>query len=449
MDEIEQTQENELLTLLREQSERFFEELLEYPTFDQVQFYVSLDAKQRQIFYEHVPAPEMARLFYLVESEVDDVELYFTEMERSYAVNMLTNMSNDDVVDLLKRLAPDTARKYLRWLPQDEASDILKLFQYPDGTAGALMTTEYIAISATQNVEDALLDIKKQVKDAEAINYAYVVDRNERLVGIVSLREILSSEDNTLIPDIMSDRIVSVSATHTQDSVAQMIRDYDLVALPVLSDDDMLLGIITVDDVIDVIDEAAISDYSGLAGVMVDDLPNNVFRSALQRLPWLMALMLLAIVTSTFISRYKDLLELHTMLSVFLTLITGTAGNAGTQSLAITVRKLALVKEKITPLKFVLDEMIAGVVTGSLTGLIVMVAVGILQQNFFVGFIVGLALFASIVVATLAGSLVPLVIVKFGIDPAIASGPFISTLSDLTSVIIYFGIAYIGLGYLG
>lgn len=449
MDEIEQIQEKELLTLLREQSDRFFEELLEYPTFDQVQFYLSLDAKQRQVFYEHVPAQEMARLFYLVESEVEDVELYFTEMERSYAVNMLTNMSNDDVVDLLKRLSPDTARKYLKWLPQDEASDILTLFQYPDGTAGALMTTEYIAISATQNVEEALLDIKEQVKDAEAINYAYVVDRNERLVGIVSLRDILSSEPNTLIPDIMSDRIVSVSAIHTQDSVAQMIRDYDLVALPVLSDDDMLLGIITVDDVIDVIDEEAISDYSGLAGVMIDDLPNNVFHSALQRLPWLVALMLLAIVTSTFISRYKDLLELHTMLSVFLTLITGTAGNAGTQSLAITVRKLALVKENITPIKFVLDEMIAGLVTGSLTGLIVMVAVGILQQNFFVGFIVGLALFSSIVVATLAGSLVPLVIVKFGIDPAIASGPFISTLSDLTSVIIYFGIAYIGLGYVG
>lgn len=449
MDEIEQTQEKDLLTLLREQSDRFFEELLEYPTFDQVKFYLSLDAKQRQVFYEYVPPQEMARLFYLVEGEVDDVEMYFTEMERAYAVNMLMNMSNDDVVDLLKRLAPDTARKYLRWLPQDAASDILTLFQYPDGTAGALMTTEYIAISATQTVEEALLDIKKQVKDAEAINYSYVVDRNDRLVGIVSLRDILSSEPNTLIPDIMSDRIVSVSATHTQDSVAQMIRDYDLVALPVLSDDDMLLGIITVDDVIDVIDEEAISDYSGLAGVMVDDLPNNIFHSAIQRLPWLVALMLLAIVTSTFISRYKDLLELHTMLSVFLTLITGTAGNAGTQSLAITVRKLAIVKEKIAPIKFVLDEMIAGLVTGSLTGLIVMIAVGILQQNFFIGFIVGLSLFVSIVVATLAGSLIPLIIVKFGIDPAVASGPFISTLSDLTSVIIYFGIAYIGLGYVG
>ncbi|MBF0779603.1 MULTISPECIES: magnesium transporter [unclassified Granulicatella] len=447
MDEIEQNQISTLTRVLLEDTQQFREEFLDYPTFEQVQFYLQLDEELRKILYTIIKPKEMAEIFDLVEQEVDDVEPYVLEMGRKYAVEMLLEMSKDDVVDILKQLSPENARIYLKLLPREEVSDIMELFQYPDGVAGALMTTEYVAISATQTVAEALQVVKSQSREAEIINYAYVVDRNECLVGIVSLRELLANSDDVLIPDIMIDRIVSVSVSQSQESVAQKIKDYDLVAIPVVTEDDVLLGIITVDDIIDVIDESAVSDYSGLAGVDVEEVSKNVWQSALQRLPWLIALMLLAMLTTSLISRYKGVLEINQTLSIFITLITGTAGNAGTQALAVTVRKLAI-KEQVMPAKFIINELTIGLITGTLTGTVVFFAVSILQQNMLTGFIVAISMLVSILVATLAGNLIPMLIVKFGVDPAVASGPFISTLSDLTSIIIYFGIASVIFGYL-
>lgn len=438
----------QLKRVLLEDMKQFREEYLTYPTFEQVQFYLGLDTEMRKLLYATLSPSEMAAIFDLVENEVPDIEPYVLEMDKAYAVSMLREMSKDDVVDILKQISPEQARIYFRLLPRDEVSDIMELFQYPDGTAGALMTTEYITISATQTSQEALADIKKQVKDAEMVNYAYVVDINECIVGIVSLRHLLASPDNTLIPDVMTptDRIVSVAVGDSQESVVQKIRDYDLVAIPVIAEDGTMLGIITVDDIIDVINEGAISHYSGLAGVDTVDLSHNVWHAALQRLPWLVTLMLLAMLTTSFISRYKGFLEINQTLSIFITLITGTAGNAGTQSLAVTVRKLAI-NEKFSIGRLILDELLVGSITGTLTAVVVFFAIVFLQQNVLVGFIVAIAITVAIIVATLAGNLIPLGIVKFGIDPAVASGPFISTFSDLTSVVIYFFIASLILGY--
>lgn len=447
MEEIEQNQINMLARLMLEDAHQFRAEFLEYPTFEQVQFYTQVDEELRKMLYAIMTPKEMAEIFDLVEKEVENVEPYVLEMGRKYAVEMLLEMSKDDVVDILKQLSPEHAHVYLKLLPREEVSDIMELFQYPDGVAGALMTTEYVAISATQTVAEALEVVKSQSREAEIINYAYVVDRNDCLVGIVSLRELLANSDDVLIPDIMIDRIVSVSVDQSQESVAQKIKDYDLVAIPVVTEDDVLLGIITVDDIIDVIDESAKSDYSGLAGVDVEENSKNVWQSALQRLPWLMTLVVLAMLTTSLISRYKGFLEINHTLAIFITLITGTAGNAGTQALAVTVRKLAI-KEQVAPAKVMINELIIGLMTGTFMGIVVFFAVAILQQNMLTGFIVAISMLVSILVATLAGNLIPMVIVKVGIDPAIASGPFISTLSDLTSIIIYFSIASFIFGYL-
>lgn len=420
----------------------FRSEFLENHTYDQAQLYLALTAEERMQVYNYLSAEQVADMFEIIEEDVENVAQYLLEMNKQYAADMLANMFADNAVAVLKQVTVEQAQSYLRRMPREAAQDIQELFQYEDETAGALMTTEYAAVAANQTVRSAMMSLKALAPDAETIYYVYVVDRYNRLVGILSLRDLIVSDDDAMVYDVMTDRLVSVQTDDTPETVAQIIRDYDFLAVPVVSSDQELLGIITVDDVIDVIDEAAASDYSGLAGVDVAETSDNPLQAARKRLPWLMALIGLGMITAGLIGRYEKMIEQASVLSVFVTLITGTAGNAGTQSLAVAVRKLAGADtQAINFGKLVLSELITGLVTGSLAGLLTFVVVGLLNQNFVLGFVIGLAMLCAITVANLAGSLIPIGMEKVGVDPAVASGPFISTLSDLTSVLIYFSIA--------
>lgn len=446
MDDIEQ-RENLQLTKEMLSEENFYELFMNFHTYEQAQFYVTLNAEERQQVRDVLTPDEMCLIFELVENDEDNMQELLLEIDRPYATSMLMAMSRDNVVDILKKVSPDVVRSYLRHFPSDVTDDILSLFQYEDETAGSLMTTEYVTVSATQSAHEALESFKQQASSAEMINYAYVVDVNHQLLGIVSLRDVLTADENTFIPDIMIDRIVSVQVDDDQETVTKMIRDYDLVAVPVVSADDELLGIVTIDDIVDIMDEGAVSDYSGLAGVDVEDVESNVLSSALSRVPWLIVLMLIAIFTSAFIGNFNQLLSQHAVLYTFITLITGTAGNAGTQALAVTIRKLA-VQNKISVMKFIVDELCIGIILGVLTGAIVMVTIVILQHDLSVGFVLGLSMLVAIVMATLVGNVIPIIIVKCGVDPTVASGPFINTLCDLTSVVIYVMIANLFLQYI-
>ena len=213
--------------------------------------------------------------------------------------------------------------------------------------------------------------------------------------------------------------------------------------------DGKLIGIITVDDIIDVIDEESAEDYSGLAGVDTDEETNSPIKAAINRLPWLIVLLLLGMSTTTLISHYESMIGEASILAIFISSITGTAGNAGTQSLAVAVRRLAE-KEEDQPswYKQFLTEFSTGLLTGFVTGLTICLIVGIWKQNFVLGFVIGMAMMCAITVANLAGSFIPNLMDRIGVDPAVASGPFISTLSDLTSVLIYFNIAKLFMQFL-
>ena len=207
-------------------------------------------------------------------------------------------------------------------------------------------------------------------------------------------------------------------------------------------------NIVTVDDIIDVIDDEAASDYSGLAGVDVEEVSENPLKAASKRLPWLITLLFLGMSTASLISNYESLVSEASILAVFISLITGTAGNAGTQSLAVAVRRLAMKDEKDSNFgRLILSEVLTGLVTGAVTGLTIMIVVGVWQHNLPLGFVIGMAMLCAITVANLAGSLIPMLMDKLGFDPAVASGPFITTLSDLTSVLIYFNIANMFMRY--
>ena len=256
------------------------------------------------------------------------------------------------------------------------------------------------------------------------------------------------NDEDTMIADILNERVMSVHVGDDQEDVAQTFRDYDFLALPVTDYDDHLLGIVTVDDIIDVIDDEAASDYSGLAGVNVEEVSENPIKASSRRLPWLITLLFLGMATASLISHYEELVSEASILAVFISLITGTAGNAGTQSLAVAVRRLAINDDKENSfMKTVVGEVLTGLFTGAITGLTIFAIVAVWKQNPILGFVIGMAMMCAITVANLAGSLIPMLMDKLGFDPAVASGPFITTLSDLTSVLIYFNIASLFMNY--
>jgi magnesium transporter len=311
------------------------------------------------------------------------------------------------------------------------------------------MATEFVKVTGNQTVADAMLLVKHQARQAEIIYYLYVVDHFDHLTGILTLRDLLVAPAERSIAQLMTSPVVAVKVDDDQEDVARMISDYNFVALPVTDAAEKLVGVITVDDAIDVIDEESAEDYSGLAGVDIDEQQDNPWQAALKRLPWLITLLLLGMSTATLVSHYERLVSEASILAVFISSITGTAGNAGTQSLAVAVRRLADPKaDRRSIWKIILTEILTGILIGVITGVAIMLIVGWWQKNIILGLVIGLAMFAAIIVANLAGSLIPLLMSKIGVDPAVASGPFISTLSDLTSVLIYFNIAQIFLKFI-
>lgn len=436
-------QEKELLSLLQRQDmELFREKFLDWHLYEQGQFYLSLDKKERHLMYAYLSPKEMADMLDVIEEDHEGLTDYITEMSPNYVVAILESMYTDNAVDILSQLEEETARKYLDRMKPETSVNMKKLLHYEDKTAGSIMATEYVSIVANQTVRSALTLLKKKAQEAEIIYYVYVVSPSNQLVGVISLRDLIVSDDDMMIEDMMGERVISVSVNEDQEEVAKMIRDYDFLAIPVVDDNNHLLGIITVDDIIDVIDDEAASDYSGLAGVDVEATTESSFQAALKRLPWLVTLLFLGMSTASLISHYEVLISEASILAVFISLITGTAGNAGTQSLAVAVRKLAVSDDKeLNFFSLVMSEILTGIITGAVTGVVIFLVVGFWKQNFPLGLVIGIAMLCAITIANLAGSLIPILMEKLGFDPAVASGPFITTLSDLTSVLIYFNIA--------
>lgn len=434
--------------LLANEIQEFRNDFLEMHYYEQGQFYQSLTTEERMMLYSLLSPKEMADMFDVLEEDNDNMSDYLAEMRPSYAANMLSEMYSDNAVDILNTLDKKQMAMYLSLMEKEVASEIRELLHYEDETAGSIMTTEYVSIVANQTVRSAMYVLKSEAKVAETIYYIYVVDAEDHLVGVISLRDLIVNDDDALIADVMSERVRSVHVGDDQEDVAQTFRDYDFLALPVVDYEDHLVGIVTVDDIIDVIDDEATADYSGLAAVNVEEVDENSLKAASRRLPWLIALLFLGMITATMINRYEELVSEASILAVFISLITGTAGNAGTQALAVAVRRIAMPEDKDRRFLWtVISELITGLIIGLITGIVIFALVAVWKHNPILGFVIGIAMMCAITVANLAGTFIPMLMDKLGFDPAVASGPFISTLSDLTSVLIYFNIASLFMQY--
>ena len=420
----------------------FREAFLDHHIYDQTQFYLDFTDEERLELYSILSPQELSEIFENIDFDAVDIKPYLKEISPEYLSAMFDEMSSDNAADILTNLNKRERRAIFSQMAPENVTEIRNLMHYDEDTAGSLMTTEFVSVVANQTVSSAMTVIKATAEDAETIYYVYVLDNDKQLLGVISLRSLLISHDDTLISDIVNEHIIKVDVDEPQERVARYFRDYDLLALPVVSHDNIMLGIVTVDDIIDVIDDEAQSDYSGLAGVNTDNVNQNPIQSAAKRLPWLVALLFLGMGTASLIDHFDGLVSKASVLAIFISLITGTAGNAGTQSLAVSVRRISLNDdENRSFFGLILAEIATGLVTGAVTGLTIFIVVSLWKGNMILGLAVGVAMFCAITVANLAGSLIPVAMDRLGFDPAVASGPFISTMSDLTSVFIYFSIA--------
>lgn len=437
-------EESQLIDFLsNDLMDEFRDEFMQLHPYDQSLFFEKVEPEIRKKIYHYLSPKELAEIFEATKFEEEQYEFYLKEMDTTYAADMLSYMYADNAVDVLNELGKDQVASYLSIMDEESAQEIKELLHYEEYTAGSIMTTEYVAIPESSTCRSAMTILRNEAPNAETIYYLFVVNDLHKLTGVISLRDLIIADEDTLIKEIMNERVVSVLVSEDQEEVARTIKDYDFLAVPVVDFEQHLLGIITVDDVIDVLDEEASDDYSKLAGVSdMDTFDKSPFTAAKKRLPWLIVLLFLGMMTANLMSIFTETLEQVALLAVFIPLIAGTAGNSGTQALAVAIRGIATGDiEEESKFKLLLREAGTGLITGLLCGLIVVGIVFFWKHDLLIGLLVGAAIFGSIFVATLGGSFIPLLIHRMKIDPAVASGPFITTINDVVSILIYLGLA--------
>ncbi len=426
------------------------EQIEEYHPYEVSEALLELSTEERKRIYKIFSAIEISEFISFLDDE--EIMMLFGEMTPRYIVNVIQNLDIDDAVDAIQMLPDKEQAGYMKLMNKEHREQIKELLKYEEDTAGSIMTTEYIEISDNDTVEKAMKKLIEQAVDAETIDTLYVIDENDILLGTLSLREMILARRGQIIKDIMNERIISVKTSMDQEDVANIFMDYDFKSLPVVDNLNRMLGIITIDDIVDVIEEEAVQDYSMLAGISdveIDAETETIWLSAKKRIPWLLILSVFGFLTSTIIAQFEDTLAAIPTIALFMPMILGMAGNTGTQSLAVTVRGLnnGEFGNKASITKHLLRELGTGLVNGVLIGVILFVvtfAFLSLTNNpdaLKITEVVSLSLLASLTFSTLLGALMPIVINSFKIDPAIASGPFVTVINDILALSVYFTLA--------
>ena len=437
-------------SLNRNDIDQFRKEFLTIHQYEQSEYFENTTNQNRQRIFEFLSPQEVSRFFNQLDIEEKEYEILFDSMHAHYASEVLENMSTDNAVDILNELSNSKVASLLALMDNRVTDKIKKLLHYEEDTAGGIMTTEYISLDIGTSVKEALMLVKNQAPDAETIYVIYVVDTAGQLVGVLSLKDLIVANIEAHVEEVMIQRVVSVNVEEDQERVAQKMKDYDFIAMPVIDYQHHLVGIITIDDILDVVNEEADEDYSRLAGVSdTKSTDQSVFKKALKRLPWLIILTFLGMITATILGGFEDTLSQVALLAAFIPIISGMSGNSGTQSLAVSVRNISNgdIKEK-SKLKIALKEAGSGLITGFVCAVILFLIIVIIYRQPFLALIVGASLTIAMTVGTLVGSMIPILMNKIHIDPAVASGPFITTINDIVSMLIYFGLATTFMSYL-
>jgi len=437
-------------TLLeREEREPLADFLEDLDRYDLLRLLAELDKPTLQRLLQTVGRQHLADL--LTQLEPEDAVKQFDRLDIAQAADLVERMDPDDAADVISELAPDDLQRILAEMVPEESEDVRALLSYPPETARGLMTPEFVSIQASWSVKRTLEHLRAHSGEAETIYYLYVVDQTGRLRGVVSLRDLILANEHTRVAQLLNEDVVSVMVDDDQEAVAKVISEEDLLALPVVDFNGKLVGIVTVDDVLDVMEAEYGEDilkFSSIEGG--EERPFSSARySVRHRLPWLAVNIALSQVGVIVVSLFNDTLARAVVLAPFMPLISNMGGNVGIQAVSVAIRGIATGEVSFRDTWRVLrKEVVVGLVNGLVLGALLGAVAYLWHGNYFLGVVTTLALWANVLIASLAGGTLPFVLNRFGLDPAMMTGPLLTTLVDLVSFFIYLGLGTLFLDHL-
>jgi len=440
----------ELLTLIAEKRYREFRSIIsEIPAVDIARMLDDVPEESINIFYRLLPKEAAADVFIEMDSEVQEHLIsLFTDNELS---EMLEELYLDDTVDIIEEMPANVVKRILRNSSRENRSIINQLLHYPKDSAGTIMTTEYVRFTKDQTVEQALTHIRRVAIDKETIYNCYVTDKDRCLIGLVTAKALMLSSPDTVLEDIMEDSVIFVSTTDDKEEVALKFNKYGFIALPVVDNEGRLVGIVTVDDAIDVLKEEADEDFAKIAAITPDDTPyvrQSAFNLFKARIPWLLFLMISATISGAILGFFEG--TLLPVLTIFLPMLMGTGGNSGSQSSVTAIRALGSGEMTGRDLpRIFFKELRVGIMCGALLAVVSFGKIMLIDRwllgneavTVTVAIAVSVTLAAIIVASKLVGCTLPVAAKAIGLDPAVMASPLITTLVDVLALLVYFVIS--------
>ena len=378
--------------------------------------------------------------------ELDNQQYIIRSLSDREASNIIDNLMADDATDLLEEMPANVVKRILANASPETRADINHLLRYPEDSAGSIMTVEYVDLREDMTVADAIERIRKKGVDSETINICYVVTRQKILVGTVALRYLLIMKPEEIIGDIMNTNVISINTMTDQEEAARMFQKYGFTAMPVVDNETRMVGIITIDDVVDILEEEATEDIEKMAAIVPSDKPYpkvGIFETYKNRIPWLLFLMVSATFTGAIITGFEDALSAYVVLTAYIPMLMDTGGNAGGQASVSIIRALSLKEIEFSDIfKIIWKEVRVAVLCG-----LTLSAANFLKLLFFdkiaisVAAVICLTLLIVVSIAKLVGCCLPMLASKVGFDPAVMASPFITTIVDALSLLVYFNIA--------
>lgn len=427
------------------------EKLSDYHENDIADVLEDLTEEERQKLYRILGVESVSEIFAYLE---DEVGKYINELDSEKAADIIESMDADDAVDILDELEDDKSDEIKKLMDEDARQDIDLILSYDDDQIGSRMTTNFIAVKKNSTVRQAMKSLINQAAENDNISTIYVVNDDDTFYGAIDLKDLIIARDYQDFETLISTSYPYVYAEEKTGECIEELKDYSEDSIPVLSNDNKILGVITAQDLVEAVDEEMGDDYAKLAGLTAEEDLNEPFKDSVKkRLPWLLLLLVLGLVVSSVVSIFEGVVQQITLVVAFQSLILDMAGNVGTQSLAVTIRVImdeALSKKDER--KLIFKEMRVGFTNGMILGVLAFVAIGVyilvfkgksVPFSFSVSGCIGISLLFAMVVSSLVGTVVPLFFKKINIDPAVASGPLITTVNDLVAVVSYYGIVWI------
>lgn len=391
---------------------------------------------------------ELARI--LEESELKTQLRIIEFLNNKRILKLFSYMSKDDIVDILGETNVGKAKELINLMKEGDKKIIKQLLGYRDDCAGGIMTTEYIAINSNLIIRDTIKKIKEIAPKTELIDTIFVVNRNKELIGTAELRDILVAPEEQKLQEITNEHFVYVEPETDQEEVALIASKYDLTAIPVLNKKKAMLGIITIDDIVDVLVEEQTEDVLKMGGVAKEEtLDSTIWESVKLRLPWLFINLLTAFLASMTVKSFENTIAQVVALSSIMSIVTGMGGNTGTQTVSIIIRNIAMGKVDLKDAFYLIKKQIlVGMINGAVIGIVTGIIISIIYGNIYLGIIIFVAMVANLVISGICGTLIPLILRKLKIDPALSSSIFLTTVTDVLGFFIFLSLANLFLPYL-